>query len=178
MEQSDDRLLPSLTVRETIQYSALLRLPASVSKTRKIARAEEVLMSLGLRDCAETVIGNELIKGISGGEKRRVSIAVQLLNEPACLILDEPTSGLDAWAAWNVMALLKEISRTCCVVASIHQPRSDIYEFLDYVLLLSKGGKTVYSGPGAEMVPYFERLGYPCPSLVRVTIGSTYGSQI
>lgn len=78
--QDDDALLPSLTIRETLRFSAALRLPSFMSKDEKHRRAEEILMKMGLKDCADNLIGNDLVKGISGGEKRRVSIAVSTLN--------------------------------------------------------------------------------------------------
>jgi energy-coupling factor transporter ATP-binding protein EcfA2 len=88
--QEDDALLASLTVRETLRYAAGLRLPKWMSKSQKMERAEEILLKMGLKDCADTLIGSDLVKGISGGEKRRVTIAVQILTEPRVLLLDEP----------------------------------------------------------------------------------------
>lgn len=89
--QDDFGLLPALTVRETLRYAARLRLPAWMPQKEKIRRAEDVLRKLGLKDCADTLVGNEMMKGISGGEKRRVTIALQILTEPRVLLLDEPT---------------------------------------------------------------------------------------
>jgi ABC-type multidrug transport system ATPase subunit len=88
--QEDDALLASLTVRETLRYAAGLRLPKWMSKNQKMERAEEILLKMGLKDCADNLVGSDLIKGISGGEKRRVTIAVQILTEPRVLLLDEP----------------------------------------------------------------------------------------
>jgi ABC-type multidrug transport system ATPase subunit len=79
VEQDDDFHLPALTVRETLRYAAVLKLPREVSRKRKLARAEEVLRMLGLRDCADGMVGGELLKGISGGEKRRLSLACQMV---------------------------------------------------------------------------------------------------
>jgi ABC-type multidrug transport system ATPase subunit len=89
VEQDDDYHLPALTVRETLRFAATIKLPANVSRKRKLARAEEVLKMLGLRDCADGVVGGELLKGISGGEKRRLSLACEMINDPAVLIVDE-----------------------------------------------------------------------------------------
>ena len=89
MTQDDDALMPSLTVRETLHFAAKLRLPASMSKQEKVRRAEEVLLKMGLKDCADRLIGSDLKKSISGGERRRVSIAVQILTDPKVLLLDE-----------------------------------------------------------------------------------------
>jgi len=84
--QDDGALLPYLTVRETLRFAAGLRLPRSMSHTEKMQRAEDVMFKMGLKDCADVLVGNELLKGISGGEKRRVSIAVQVLTEPQILM--------------------------------------------------------------------------------------------
>lgn len=91
----DDNLIGTLTVRETIGYSALLRLPDKMPREDKRALVEGTIIEMGLQDCADTVIGNWHLRGVSGGEKRRVSIALELLMRPRLLFLDEPTSGLD-----------------------------------------------------------------------------------
>lgn len=91
----DDNLIGTLTVRETIWYSARLRLPDKMSRSDKRALVESTIVAMGLQDCADTVIGNWHLRGISGGEKRRVSIALEILMRPRLLFLDEPTSGLD-----------------------------------------------------------------------------------
>jgi ABC-type multidrug transport system ATPase subunit len=91
----DDNLIGTLTVRETIGYSALLRLPDKMPREDKRVLVEGTIAEMGLQDCADTVIGNWHLRGVSGGEKRRVSIALELLMRPRLLFLDEPTSGLD-----------------------------------------------------------------------------------
>lgn len=162
--QDDDALLPSLTVRETLRFAAGLRLPAFMSTTEKDARAEEVLMKMGLKECADNLIGNELVKGISGGEKRRVTIAVQILTDPKVLLLDEPTSGLDAFTASSIMEVLRGLAaegRT--LILTIHQARSDLFRHFGNVLLLARGGKPVYTGAATEMLRYFGQLGRECP---------------
>lgn len=93
----DDNLIGTLTVRETISYSARLRLPDKMGRSEKRALVERTIIEMGLQDCADTVIGNWHLRGISGGEKRRVSIAVEILMRPRLLFLDEPTSGLDRY---------------------------------------------------------------------------------
>lgn len=93
----DDNLIGTLTVRETISYSARLRLPDKMSWSEKRALIESTIIEMGLQDCADTVIGNWHLRGISGGEKRRVSIALEILTRPRLLFLDEPTSGLDRY---------------------------------------------------------------------------------
>ncbi|KAJ7071333.1 P-loop containing nucleoside triphosphate hydrolase protein [Mycena amicta] len=166
VEQEDDYHLSALTVRETLRYAAILRLPPKMSKKRKIARAEEVLLMLGLKDCADVYVGGELLKGISGGEKRRLSLAVQMISDPSILVVDEPTSGLDSFIANNVMECLKDIARSGrTVIVSIHQPRSDIFHSLDNLLILAKGGNAVFSGKREEAVRIMETQGYPLPSI-------------
>ena len=93
----DDNLLGTLTVRETISYSARLRLPDKMPWSEKRVLVESTIIEMGLQDCADTVIGNWHLRGISGGEKRRVSIALEILMRPRLLFLDEPTSGLDRY---------------------------------------------------------------------------------
>lgn len=162
--QDDDALLPSLTVRETLRFAAGLRLPSFLSTAEKYARAEEVLVKMGLKECADHLIGNELVKGISGGEKRRVTIAVQILTDPKVLLLDEPTSGLDAFTASSIMEVLRGLSaegRT--LILTIHQARSDVFQHFGNVLLLARGGKPVYTGAATEMLGYFGQLGRECP---------------
>ncbi|QSS63537.1 ATP-dependent ABC transporter [Histoplasma capsulatum] len=161
--QDDDALMPSLTVRESLQFAAGLRLPSWMSKEEKNRRAEEILLKMGLKDCANSLIGSDLIKGISGGEKRRATIAIQILTDPKILLLDEPTSGLDAFTATSIIEVLQGLAaewRT--LILTIHQSRSDIFRYFHNILLLSRGGHPVYAGKGAEMLSYFGQLGYPC----------------
>nr|GAT46076.1 ABC transporter protein [Mycena chlorophos] len=137
-----------------------------MSRKRKIARAEEVLLMLGLKDCADVLVGGELLKGISGGEKRRLSLAVQMISDPSILVVDEPTSGLDSFIANNVMECLKDIAKSGrTVIVSIHQPRSDIFHALDNLLILAKGGNAVFSGKREEAIHIMESQGYPLPSI-------------
>jgi ABC-type multidrug transport system ATPase subunit len=163
--QDDTALLPSLTVRETLHFAATIRLPAHMTRAAKLARAEKVLAQLGLRHCADTLVGSEFVKGISGGERRRVSIAVQILTDPKVLMLDEPSSGLDAATAHGMMELLQALAmegRT--IICTVHQSRSDLFPLFGNLLLLANGGRMVYSGKAEEMVSYFQDVGYPCPT--------------
>uniref|UniRef100_A0A8C9FNT9 ATP-binding cassette sub-family G member 8 n=1 Tax=Pavo cristatus TaxID=9049 RepID=A0A8C9FNT9_PAVCR len=161
--RQDDRLLPHLTVRETLLFIAKLRLPACFSDLQRQKRVEDVIAELRLRQCANTRVGNEYLRGISGGERRRVSIGVQLLWNPGILILDEPTSGLDSFTAHNLVITLSRLARgNRLVLLSLHQPRSDIFQLFDLVLLMTSG-VTIYSGTARDMVQYFTELGYPCP---------------
>ncbi|KAI4204700.1 MAG: hypothetical protein LQ350_001015 [Teloschistes chrysophthalmus] len=163
--QDDDALLPCLTVRENLQFAAALRSPTHYSKIQKRQRAESVLLKMGLRDCADNLVGNELIKGISGGEKRRVTIAIQILTDPQVLIMDEPTSGLDAFTASSIVEVLKglaEEGRT--LILTIHQARSDLFQHFGNILLLARGGYPVFTGKGSDMLPHFAALGHHCPT--------------
>jgi ABC-type multidrug transport system ATPase subunit len=162
--QDDDALLPSLTVRETLRFAAGLRLPSWMTKQQKYDRAEEVLLKMGLKDCADNLVGSDLVKGISGGEKRRVSIAVQILTDPRVLLLDEPTSGLDAFTASSILEVLHGLAnegRT--LILTIHQARSDLFKHFGNVLLLARGGYPAYAGGAKEMLGYLGALGYQCP---------------
>ncbi|OAA37461.1 ABC transporter (Adp1) [Metarhizium rileyi] len=161
-----DTMLPTLTVHETILNSALLRLPRDMSRALKEQRAFEVEKELGIYHIRDSLIGSEEGKGrgISGGEKRRVGIACELVTSPSILFLDEPTSGLDSFNAYNVIeclvTLAKSYQRT--VVFTIHQPRSNIVALFDRLILLAQG-KTVFSGPFLQCQPYFDSMGYQCP---------------
>lgn len=162
----DDTMLPTLTVHETILTSALLRLPRDMGISAKEQRVYEVEKQLGITHIKDQLIGSEEGngRGISGGEKRRVGIACELVTSPSILFLDEPTSGLDSFNAFNVVeclvTLAKNYNRT--IVFTIHQPRSNIVALFDQLVLLAKG-RTVYSGPFSGCQHYFDRIGYSCP---------------
>lgn len=162
----DDTMLPTLTVHETILTSALLRLPRGMGLPAKEQRVYEVEKQLGILHIKDQLIGSEdgSGRGISGGEKRRVSIACELVTSPSILFLDEPTSGLDAFNAYNVVECLVTLAKTYnrTVIFTIHQPRSNIVALFDHLILLAKG-RTVYSGPFSNCQGYFDRIGYPCP---------------
>ncbi|KAI7845331.1 hypothetical protein COHA_001172 [Chlorella ohadii] len=159
----DDLLYATLTVFETLLFAAMLRLPKYKSKAEKVARVEAVIKALGLTRCRDTIIGDHLRRGVSGGERKRVSVGHELLINPAILLLDEPTSGLDSSAARKLVELLRELaSAGRCVITTIHQPSSNIYRQLDTVLLLSQGHPIFY-GKGGEAAHWFDRLGFACP---------------
>lgn len=160
----DDILLPTLTVHETIMDSAMLRLPADMPIPTKEHRVEDVERQLGIYHIRDSIIGSEETRGISGGEKRRVGIACELITSPSILFLDEPTSGLDAYNAYNVIECLVNLVKTYhrTVVFTIHQPRSNIVALFDQLILLA-AGQTVYSGPFSSCQSYFNAIGYTCP---------------
>ncbi|OWM67472.1 hypothetical protein CDL15_Pgr028335 [Punica granatum] len=156
----DDVLYPHLTVRETLVFCALLRLPRTLMCAEKASAAEATITELGLSKCADTIIGNSFIRGVSGGERKRVCIAHEMLMSPSLLILDEPTSGLDSTAAHRLMATLEAVAqRGRTVVTSVHQPSSRVYQMFRSVLVLSEG-RCLYYGKGSEALPYFESVGF------------------
>ncbi|KAJ3387184.1 hypothetical protein HDU92_002060 [Lobulomyces angularis] len=160
--QDDSHLIPSLTARETLRFAAFLRLPKNLTKEEKILRAEEILSLLDLNDCANVRVGSDIVKGLSGGEKRRLSIGIQMINDPLILVIDEPTSGLDSSTAKNLMMQLKVIAETGrTVICSIHQPRPDVFHHFDKVLLLSYG-RVLFSG--SNLNSYLHGIGFSIPS--------------
>jgi ABC-type multidrug transport system ATPase subunit/ABC-type multidrug transport system permease subunit len=160
----EDTLMSTLTVYETVLYSALLRLPREMSIEAKKFRTLETMSELGILGIKDMRIGDSGRRSISGGEKRRVSIACELVTSPSILFLDEPTSGLDAFNAFNVVESLVNLARTHrrTVIFTIHQPRSNIVALFDQLILLASG-KCVYSGEFAKCQGYFESIGQPCP---------------
>ncbi|KAL4311344.1 hypothetical protein GQ457_01G003970 [Hibiscus cannabinus] len=135
----DDALFPLLTVEETLMYSALLRLPGG--KKEAGCRVKGLLKELGLEHVADSRIGEGSNNGISGGERRRVSIGVDLVHDPAVILIDEPTSGLDSASALHAVTLLKSmaVNQGKTIVLTIHQPGFRILELFDRVVLLSNG---------------------------------------
>ncbi|KAI4296398.1 hypothetical protein L6164_036359 [Bauhinia variegata] len=164
----DDAILTTLTVREAVYFSAQLQLPDSMSTAEKKERADFTIKEMGLQDSINTKIGGWGCKGISGGQKRRVSICIEILTHPRLLFLDEPTSGLDSAASYYVMSGIARlnqmdgIQRT--IVVSIHQPSADVFQLFDNLCLLSYG-KTVFFGPASAANEFFRSSGFPCPTL-------------
>ncbi|KAI3462085.1 hypothetical protein Pfo_018748 [Paulownia fortunei] len=162
----DDTLMTTLTVREAVYYSALLQLPDSMSKSEKKERAEATIREMGLQDAINTRIGGWSVKGLSGGQKRRVSICIEILTRPKLLFLDEPTSGLDSAASYHVMSriikLAQQDRRT--VVVSIHQPSGEVFELFHNLCLLSSG-RMMYFGSASAANEFFASNGFPCPSM-------------
>ncbi|XP_020203279.1 ABC transporter G family member 9 [Cajanus cajan] len=156
----DDVLYPHLTVIETLVFTALLRLPNSVTKEEKVEHARAVINQLGLSKCKDSIVGSAYLRGVSGGERKRVSIGQELLINPSLLFLDEPTSGLDSTTAQRIVSTLWELARGGrTVVMTIHQPSSRLYYMFHKVLLLSEGN-TLYFGKGSEAIEYFSNIGY------------------
>ncbi|EOA28485.1 hypothetical protein CARUB_v10024695mg [Capsella rubella] len=159
----DDLLFPMLTVEETLMFSAEFRLPRSLSKKKKKTRVQALIDQLGLRSAAKTVIGDEGHRGVSGGERRRVSIGIDIIHDPIILFLDEPTSGLDSTSAYMVIKVLQRIAQSgSIVIMSIHQPSYRIMGLLDRLIFLSRGN-TVYSGSPAHLPQFFSEFEHPIP---------------
>lgn len=160
----DDIVLPELTVRENVAHAARVRLPRTWSAAAVEAHVDCVVDCLELAHVAHARVGSVGKPVISGGQRKRVSIGMELAAAPMAIFLDEPTSGLDAAAAVSVMTTLKALARLgLTIVVIIHQPRLEIFEMLDGLVLLANG-QTVYEGPEAGVQAYFERLGFAMPA--------------
>uniref|UniRef100_A0AAR2J832 ABC transporter domain-containing protein n=1 Tax=Pygocentrus nattereri TaxID=42514 RepID=A0AAR2J832_PYGNA len=159
----NDVLMGTLTVRENLTFSANLQLsPADHSFSDKAMKVESVIQELGLKDCADTKIGTMFLRGVSGGEKKRCSIGMELITSPSLLFLDEPTTGLDSNTAHMIITLLHKLSRNGrTIIFSIHQPRYSIFQQFDHLTLLNKG-EIIYAGSADKAISYFEGLGYKC----------------
>ena len=159
----EDVLLDMLTVRESVMFAAKLKTKGP--RALKVRRVDSVLEELGLMKCQHTLIGNPTKKGVSGGEKKRVCVAIELITTPSILFLDEPTSGLDSFTSLQVVELLNaQAAKGRTVISTIHQPSSDIYTKFDKLLLLCDG-HVMFLGPARNAVGYFDNLGYTCPEL-------------
>lgn len=158
----DDALLATATPREALRFSATLRMPHSHSHSHAAnnsssqadraqqiqQRVEQTLMELGLTDCADVLIGGALIKGISGGQRKRTSVGIEIINDPALLFLDEPTSGLDSYNAFCLVQLLKELATSnSAVLLTIHQPSSEVFFLFDSIICMHPKGRILYQGP-------------------------------
>ncbi|MEQ2314291.1 ATP-binding cassette sub- G member 5 [Ameca splendens] len=157
-----DNLLSYLTVEETLTYTAQLALQKHSAEaiTKKVSA---VMAELSLSHVAHSVIGGRIFPGISGGERRRVSIASQLLQDPRVILLDEPTTGLDSMTANQIVVLLAELARRDrIVIVTIHQPRSELFRVFSRIAIMSRG-ELVFCGQPEEMVDFFSQCGYECP---------------
>jgi len=162
--QQDDVLLETFTVRECIEFAARLRLHADDQSSIE-KKVKGMMDDLKLNKCAETRIGGTFFKGVSGGERKRTSIAVELITKPSLIFLDEPTTGLDSYTATTLMRIFRNLAKSgCTVIQTIHQPNSETYELFDKLMLLAKG-KVIYFDTKDNAVPYFKSIGFECPPL-------------
>ncbi|KZV14677.1 ABC transporter G family member 22-like [Dorcoceras hygrometricum] len=160
----DDILFPNLTVRETLTYAARLRLPRTLTKDEKDKRAMDVILELGLERCQDTIIGGSFVRGVSGGERKRVCIGNEIIINPSLLFLDEPTSGLDSTTASRIVDTLNDIAEAGkTVVTTIHQPSTRLFLKFDKLILLGKGS-LLYFGKASEAMIYFSTIG--CSPLI------------
>lgn len=156
----EDLLLPELTVRETMMHSALIRLPRSWTDLECERHVDLLLRCLHLQHVQHNIIGDPSNRCLSGGERKRLSIGIELAAAPMALFLDEPTSGLDAASALSIVRLLRQLSRMgVTITLIIHQPRREIFNCLDDIILLEKG-RQIYQGPRADLRSHFESLGH------------------
>ncbi|PVU98739.1 hypothetical protein BB559_001311 [Furculomyces boomerangus] len=159
----DDVMLPTMTVSEIIEMAIRFRVEG-IGEEELESRKKHAINTLELEKCQNTRIGDSMDKGVSGGERKRTAIAMEMATNSSVLFLDEPTSGLDIYTSLLVIKLLKKIAQSGqTVITVIHQPSSDIFNLFDDVVLLSQG-KTVYFGPQDQIVPYFSKIGYKCPN--------------
>ncbi|KAM4779944.1 broad substrate specificity ATP-binding cassette transporter ABCG2 isoform 4-T5 [Cyanocitta cristata] len=158
----DDVVMGTLTVRENLKFSAALRLPKSVKEQEKDERVNQIIKELGLSKVADSKVGTQFSRGVSGGERKRTNIGMELITDPAILFLDEPTTGLDASTANAVLLLLKRMSKQGkTIIFSIHQPRYSIFRLFDNLTLLA-AGRVLYHGPAQHAIQYFQSIGYQC----------------
>lgn len=158
----DDVVYPHLTVLETLTYTALLRLPKTLTREEKVEHAERIITELGLTRCRNSPVGGclGLFRGISGGERKRMSIGQEMLVNPSLLFLDEPTSGLDSTTAQLIVSVLRRLARSGrTVVTTIHQPSSRLYRMFDKVVVLSDG-YPIYSGDAGRVMDYLGFVGF------------------
>lgn len=158
----DDVLLETMSPREAFLFSAKLRISGTVEE--KIEKVEILIKELKLTKCADTAVGSVLARGISGGERKRCSIGVELVTDPSVLFLDEPTSGLDSYTSLVVIKLMVKQARTGrTILSTIHQPSSDIFNIFDRLLLLCDGN-TIYQGAAKDATKHFNAIEYTCPT--------------
>jgi ATP-binding cassette, subfamily G (WHITE), member 2, PDR len=167
--QQQDLHLQTTTVREALNFSALLRQPPHIPREEKLAYVDEVIKLLDMEEYADAVVGVPG-EGLNVEQRKRLTIGVELAAKPPLLLfVDEPTSGLDSQTSWAILDLLEKLTKSGqAILCTIHQPSAMLFQRFDRLLFLAKGGKTVYFGDigenSKEMMSYFERNGgFPCP---------------
>ncbi|KAL8166850.1 hypothetical protein V2J09_008349 [Rumex salicifolius] len=163
----DDIVHGNLTVEENLWFSARCRLSADLRKVDKLLILERVIESLGLHEVRDSLVGTVEKRGISGGQRKRVNVGLELVMEPSILFLDEPTSGLDSSSSRLLLqALRQEANAGVNIVMVVHQPSYTLFRMFDDLILLAKGGLMAYQGPVAKVEEYFEGIGIKVPERI------------
>lgn len=157
-----DILMQTLTVRETLDFAASMTL--NLPEAQRNVLINKLINDLKLDKCTDVLVGGNDIKGISGGEKKRTSIAFELISDPQVVFLDEPTSGLDSLTAYVIVWYMKRLAsnKNKTVAMTIHQPSSEIFDLFDDLILMV-AGRLVYQGPSVDSVQYFTQMGFKSP---------------
>ena len=157
----EDTMIRNLTVRQILEFSARMRLPYSMHDNEKMQIVDSILTVLDLVAVQHQPIGDEFTRGISGGQRKRVNVGIEMVAAPLALFLDEPTTGLDSASAYETMSSLTELlPLNVNIVATVHQPSLRLFNLFDRLLILGKGGVVFYSGRRELAVPYFQAAGY------------------
>jgi ABC-type multidrug transport system ATPase subunit len=161
----EDVMIRELSVRDNIEFSARYRLPKELTPDEINRKVNVCINELGIPHVQHSPIGDERTRGVSGGQRKRVNIGIELVADPKVLFLDEPTSGLDSTTATSLCSTLKKIAsiRQMTIAAVIHQPSLSSFLEFDDLLLLGKGGRVIYHGPVKESEAYFKSIGFPLP---------------
>lgn len=154
-----------LTVRETLKFSADCQMGSWLKAEDRNRRVDTMLQVLGLSHRANTVVGDALLRGVSGGEKKRVTIGVEAIKDMSIFLMDEPTTGLDSQASYDILRAVRILAdMKATVLASLLQPSYEVFNLFDNVLILTRG-KVSFFGTRQEAMDHFEGLGYRCAKL-------------
>jgi ABC-type multidrug transport system ATPase subunit/pSer/pThr/pTyr-binding forkhead associated (FHA) protein len=162
----EDVMHRDLTVFEVLLHAAVMRLPGDLPRSAVVDHVDKLITRMGIAHIRDNLIGGEAVRGISGGQRKRVNIAIELITEPPLLFLDEPTSGLDSTSTLEVIQVLRALADSGkTIITTIHQPRIEAFERFDKLLLLTKGGRLAFFGPAMpDAGVYFsKRSGLPQP---------------
>ena len=159
----DDILFSTFKCEEALRFAAKLRMNGSKAEVSE--RVDKIIKELALVKCRNTIIGGGLIKGLSGGERKRTSIGVELITDPSIIFLDEPTSGLDSFTAKRIVKMLVRLANQGkAVISTIHQPSSDTFKEFDKLLLVAEGN-IIYQGKARDAFDYFKGIGFVIPRI-------------